>query len=310
MSTSTAKAQHPETQPIELRNTRGDRVSIMPFGGILSEWEVAVSSGEPVNIILGYLHSHSYLKDSAHHGAIAGRYSNRIAHSQFSIGDINYTLAANEGQHHLHGGPEGFSRRIWAVEEQEKDCLALSLFSPHGDQGYPGNLQVSVRYTLENDGALCLDWQAESDADTIVSLTSHGYFNLAGCGDILEHYLRIPASEYTPVDNELIPTGEICSVDGSILDLRKFTRLGDVLSSDAAEIQDGDGLDHNWAGGAPGDMQLRAELFSPNTNLLLSLNSTLPGLQLSTTLTAPISRLSPRLYCAPAKSCDTVFAIR
>jgi aldose 1-epimerase len=279
MPSSAAKAQHLETQPIELRNIRGDRVSIMPLGGILREWEIAVGSGEPVNIILGYLHARSYLKDTAFHGAIAGRYCNRIAQSQFSIGDNSYTLAANEGQHHLHGGPEGFNRRTWTVEEQGGNHLVLSLLSPHGDQGYPGNLKVTVRYTLDDEGALNIDWHAISDTDTVVSLTSHGYFNLAGSGDILDHHLRIPAAHYTPVDSELIPTGEIRSVEGTVLDLRQFTRLGDVLTSEDSEIQTCDGLDHNWAGGVPGEMQLRAELVSTRTKLLLAVSSTLPGLQ-------------------------------
>ena len=270
---------HLEPQSIELHNARGDRVRIMTLGGIIREWEIAVGSGEPINIILGYPHSRSYEKDSAYHGAIAGRYCNRIADSRFTIDDNSFTLAANEGQHHLHGGPDGFSRRIWTVNDQGDQHLVLSLFSAHGDQGYPGNLQVTVRYTLDDEGALDIDWQALSDADTVVSLTSHAYFNLAGCGDILEHHLRIPAAEYTPVDSALIPTGEIRSVESSALDLRQFTRLGDVLTSDAPEIQACDGLDHNWAGGALGEMQLRAELLSTRTRLLLAVSSTLPGLQ-------------------------------
>jgi aldose 1-epimerase len=279
MLMSSAEKPQPEAQSIDLRNTRGDRVSIMPLGGILREWEVAVGPGEPINIILGYLHSSSYLKDTAFHGAIAGRYCNRIANSQFSIGGKRFTLAANEGAHHLHGGPDGFNRRIWSVEEQGENYLELGLLSPHQDQGYPGNLKVTLRYTLDDEGALNIDWQAVSDADTVVSITSHGYFNLAGCGDILEHYLRIPATEYTPVNEDLIPTGEIRSVEGRALDLRQFTRLGDVLDSDDPEIQLADGLDHNWAAGAPGEMQLRAELVSKRTGLLLAVSSTLPGLQ-------------------------------
>lgn len=274
-----AESEHQELLTIDLRNSRGDKVSIMTLGGIIREWEVATGSDEPVNIILGYLHGRSYLKDTAYHGAIAGRYCNRIANSRFSIDDKSFSLSANEGKHHLHGGPNGFSRRSWNVEEQSEQHLVLSLLSPDGDQGYPGNLQVTVRYTLDNEGTLDIDWQASSDADTVVSLTSHGYFNLAGCGDTLEHHLRIPASHYTPVDDELIPSGELRNVTGTALDLQCFTRVGDILTSDDSEIQACDGLDHNWAGGAPGEMRLRAELVSAKTNLLLSVSSTLPGLQ-------------------------------
>ena len=274
---------HPELEPVELRNSRGDRISVLPLGGILREWEIAVDSREPLNIILGYLHAHSYLKDSAYHGAIAGRYCNRIANSQFSIDEKTFRLSPNEGPHHLHGGPEGFNRRVWTVREQtapeQENQLTLSLLSPQGDQGYPGNLEVTVKYTLDDEGALSIDWEASSDADTIVGLTCHGYFNLAGCGDILDHYLHIPANDYTPVDDELIPTGDICSVANTALDLRQFARIGDVLAKDDPEIQACDGLDHNWAGGATGEMKLRAELYSPHSNLLLAVSSTLPGLQ-------------------------------
>ena len=279
MSAPATEAESSKIQAIDLTNPRGDRVSIMSLGGILQSWEVATGSDGPINIVLGYHHPHSYLKDTAYHGAIAGRYCNRIARSRFSIGETSYTLVANEGTHHLHGGPNGFNQRIWNIEEQGRQQLKLSLCSEDGYQGYPGNLQVSVSYKLEDDGALAVDWEATTDADTVVSLTSHSYFNLAGCGDILEHYLRIPAGEYTPVDGDLIPTGEICSVAGSALDLRKFSRLEDVLASANPEIQACGGLDHNWAGGSAGEMLLRAELFSPHTGLLLSVNSTLPGLQ-------------------------------
>lgn len=254
-------------------------MSIMTLGGIIREWEVAASSGEAVNIILGYPHAHSYLKDTAYHGAITGRYCNRIANSQFFIDDKSVTLIANEGKQHLHGGPDGFNRRHWNVEEQSEQRVVLSLFSPDGDQGYPGNLQVTVHYELDNTGSLNIDWQAESDADTVISLTSHGYFNLAGSGDTLEHYLRILAPHYTPVNSDLIPSGEIRSVAGTALDLQCFTRLGDILASHDPEIQTCDGLDHNWAGGAPGELRLRAELLSAKTNLLLRVCSTLPGLQ-------------------------------
>ena len=279
MLTSTANSERDTPVLIELRNARGDSAVIMSLGGIIHEWNIATEQHGILNIVLGYPHTHSYLKDPAFHGAIAGRYCNRIAGSSFTLDGQTYTLASNEGTNQLHGGPDGFSRRTWNVVEQSDQRLHLSLFSPDGDQGYPGNLDISLIYILDDDGALSLDWQASADTNTVVSLTSHAYFNLAVSDDILDHWLRIPADEYTPVNSEMIPTGEIRSVSGSALDLREFTRLRDVLHSEAPELRDCDGLDHNWAFGPCTELQLRAELLCPATNLLLTTSSTLPGLQ-------------------------------
>jgi aldose 1-epimerase len=168
--------------------------------------------------VLGYAEAESYQLDSAFHGAIARRYCNRIANSQFALQGHTHTLASNEGPHHLHGGPEGFSRRVWQVGPQTDQTLQLNLRSPSGDQGYPGELDVTLNYTLDDDGALCIDWVASASADTVVSITSHAYYNLAGSGDILNHWLRIPAAHYTPVDHELIPTGEIRNHAGICLE--------------------------------------------------------------------------------------------
>lgn len=263
---------------IELRNIRGDRVNVMTLGGRICDWVIGAGLGEPFNIVLGYPDERDYLDDPSYLGAIAGRYCNRIANSRFVIDDANIALCANDGLHHLHGGPEGFSRRVWTIKDRSEQHVQLGLLSAHGDQGYPGNLDVSVNYTLDNEGDLHIAWQAHADADTVVSLTSHAYFNLGG-DDILDHHLQIAAPHYTPVDADLIPTGEIRDVSGTVLDLREFARLGDIVSSEAPEVRTTQGLDHNWAGGAPGEMKLRARLFCPATQLLLSVSSTLPGLQ-------------------------------
>lgn len=264
---------------VELRNSRGDSVEVMTFGAILRSWHLQTQAGEAINILLGYPHRQSYQFDRAYHGAIVGRYCNRIANGRFTLNGQAYKLTRNEGEHHLHGGEHGFSRRTWTVEERDCSTLVLGLFSADGEEGYPGNLSVTLRYALDADGALNIDWEAQTDADTVISLSSHGYFNLAGAGDIREHYLRIPADNYTPVDANLLPTGEIRSVAGTPFDLREFTRLGDIVTSDTPEISACDGLDHNFAMGEAGKMRTRAELFYPGNGLLLTASSTLPGLQ-------------------------------
>lgn len=279
MLTSRASSETDTPELIELCNARGDSAVIMSFGGIIREFNIATEQHGLLNIVLGYPHTQSYLKDRAFHGAIAGRYCNRIAGSSFDLDGQTYTLPSNEGSHQLHGGPDGFNRRMWNVVEHSDQRLHLSLFSADGDQGYPGNLHISLIYILDDNGTLSIDWQASADANTVVSLTSHAYYNLAASGDVMSHWLRIPADAYTPVNEDMIPTGEIRSVSGSALDMREFTQLKDVLHSADPELKACDGLDHNWAFGPAQDLQLRAELLCPDTNLLLTTHSSLPGLQ-------------------------------
>jgi aldose 1-epimerase len=271
--------QQEDVYAVELTNARGMSAHILTLGAIINELNFQTSSHGLINAVLGYFHWRSYLKDTAWHGAIVGRYCNRIANSQFSIGDENYQLTSNEGDHQLHGGPQGFHRKVWQIEDHDSHSVTLSLHSPDGDQGYPGNLDILLRYALDDDGSLSINWQAESDRDTVASLTNHAYFNLAGHGDIREHYLRIAASHYTPLDSSLIPTGEVLPVAGSCLDLQQFKPLTSVLDSGAPLIEPSGGLDHNWARGEVDGIQLCAELFCPETRLLLQASSTLPGLQ-------------------------------
>ncbi|MEH6581345.1 MAG: aldose epimerase family protein [Halioglobus sp.] len=265
-----------DVQVIDLSNARGDSLRLLTLGATIKEWNINTRGHGLINTVLGYPHEQSYLMDTAYHGAIAGRYCNRIANSRFTLGTEQYQLLSNEGPHHLHGGPQGFYNRLWHIEERDRQSLTLSLHSADGDQGYPGNLDVRLRYTLNDDGALDIEWQAQSDRDTVVSLTNHAYFNLAGCGDIRDQYLRIAASHYTPVTKDLIPTGEIRPVAGTVLDLRNFTLLDQLLNSDDSEITAHGGLDHNWAIDSGG---VCAELLCPRTQLLLQASSTLPGLQ-------------------------------
>lgn len=268
-----------EIQAVELRNNRGDSAVILTLGAILAELNIRTAQQGVINTVLGYDHPQSYLKDHAYHGVTAGRYCNRIAHSRFNLNSHTYTLANNEGAHHLHGGPAGFGRRMWEIRQQDQASVTLGLISEDGDQGYPGKLDVSLRYTLSDPGCLDISWEARSDQDTVVSLTNHSYFNLAGCGDIRNHQLRIVAAEFTPTGADMIPTGAIQAVAGSVLDLQDFTELGAILASSDPEVAERGGLDHNWARGQAGSMLVSAELLCPASGLLLQVSSTLPGLQ-------------------------------
>ena len=264
---------------VTLYNEPGDSAVILTLGGILCELNIMTTDRKPINIVLGFSQLARYRDDSEYHGAIVGRYANRIAHSRFSIDNTVYTLEPNEGNHLLHGGSEGFHRRIWTIKEQTHNSCTLQLRSADRDQGFPGNLQVLLRYTLNNNRALDINWQATTDKDTPVGLSSHGYFNLAGQGDIYDHFLRIPIAHYTPVNDECIPTGEISKVQDTCMDLRNFSSLRAVLSCNDRMLAPFDGLDHNWARGSSGEMLLSAELLCPATNLLLQVRSTLPGIQ-------------------------------
>jgi aldose 1-epimerase len=271
--------ENDEIVSVELVNASGASVRVLNLGARIAELNIPSREQGIINTVLGYPHLRSYHKDSAFHGAITGRFSNRIARGQFSLGDESFQLPRNDGEHHLHGGPLGFSQRFWHIEECEPHSVVLSLHSAEGDQGYPGAMEVLLRYTLDDDNCLEIDWQALSDRDTLASLSSHAYFNLAGCGDIRLHQLRIAANHYTPVDAELIPTGEILSVDSSPFDLRSFTPLSGILDSHEPAIESTGGLDCNWARGKEDELALSAELYCPETALLLQVHSTLPGLQ-------------------------------
>lgn len=279
MSLSRRQPDPQEIEIIELTNVRGDSLQVLTLGAIIKEWNINTKKHGLINIVLGYLHEQSYLKDIAYHGAIIGRYCNIIANSRFSIGSQEFQLASNKHAHHRHGGPQGFNSRIWQIKECDKRSVTLYLQSLDGDQGYPGNLDVWLQYTLDDEGALNIEWKAQTDHDTIVSLTNHSYFNLSGCGDIRDHYLRIAASHYTPTTSDLIPTGEIRAVKGSALDLRTFTNIDQLINSGDPEIVRDGGVDHNWVSDSNDEMTLCAELFCPGTQLLLQTSSTLPGIQ-------------------------------
>jgi aldose 1-epimerase len=228
------------TEPslITLRNANGVAVTLTDLGARIVRWLAPDRTGKFANIVLGFDTAAEYRNDTAYMGCTVGRFANRIGNSRFVLGGVEYRLSANEGAHHLHGGIEGFDKRVWQYV-QNGNSVQFRLESPDGDQGYPGNLRASAAYSLDDDDRLVITYEAETDTPTIVNFTNHAYFNLSGdqSRTVLDHTLRLNASRYTPVDDELIPTGEIADVQGTQLDFRSARLIGDGF---------GDGFDHNF----------------------------------------------------------------
>jgi aldose 1-epimerase len=230
-----------------LANDSGMSVRILTLGGIVQSVLLPDRLGTPCDVALGFLHLTGYLDDPAYHGALVGRYANRIAGGRFALDGITYELTRNDGRNTLHGGTRGLSAAIWSVENVDGSALVLSHLSPDGDQGFPGNLSVRATYALSAEDTLQLTFEASSDAPTVLNLSNHTYWNLSGEETILDHSLQVDASTFTPVDEQFVPTGEIRSVDGTSFDFRKPGRIRDTLlqSADPLFALAG-GIDHNF----------------------------------------------------------------
>lgn len=234
----------PDGAPVHaftLRDPSGLTATVIQYGARLTALEVPVAAGAR-NVALGFESLPPYLADGAHLGAVAGRYANRIAGGRFTLDGREYALSVNNGPNTLHGGEVGFAHVVWAAEP-DGDGLLLTNVSPDGDQGFPGRLATRVRYRLQS-GALVIDYEARTDAPTVLNLTHHAYFNLAGAGTILDHEISIAADRYLPVRDDLIPTGEVRPVAGTPFDLRHMTRIGDRISQDDPQLKLGGGFDH------------------------------------------------------------------
>lgn len=263
----------------ELQNSKGAKVKVINLGARLTALIIPTKVHGDINTILNYSHAQQYYLDPMFHGAIAGPVCNRIANGEFTLNNKQYKLKSNEGSNVLHSGSTGLHQQFWNVLEYSENAITLQVEQTHCTDGFPGNVIFTLEYTLQNNNTLSINWSATSDQDTPANLTSHSYFNLAGFGDIKSHFLRITADNYTPHNDQQIPTGEISSVDNTIFDLRNFTALSDVLNSGDPEILRWDGLDHNWAYNNDKHLKLQAELYSEETQLLLQVESTLPGMQ-------------------------------
>ena len=257
------------------------KARVMTYGARLVSLEVPDRSGKIADIVLGYESLAGYTADpKSYFGSIVGRYGNRIAHASFSLDGKRYQLPANDGTNTLHGGIKGFDKLVWQGHEIPNG-VELTLVSKDGDQGFPGTLTARVRYTLEAH-ALKIEYFATTDKDTVLNLTNHSYFNLAGegQGDILNHRMMIPADRFTPVDSSLIPTGELAPVAGTPLDFHQPTAIGARINDNYEQMRLAGGYDHNYVlNGKAGVLQEAARVLEPTSGRVLTVETTQPGLQ-------------------------------
>ena len=279
----------PDGKPVDvytLVNARGIRTRILTYGGIIQTLETPDRGGKMDDVVLGFNDLQGYVKSSPYFGAIVGRYGNRIARGRFALDGRTYTLATNNGPNHLHGGIKGFDKVVWGAESFRSDTavgLVLTHTSPDGDEGYPGTLRSKVTYTLTNRDELAIDSEATTDKPTIVNLTNHTYWNLAGDGtrDVLGHVMMIESSQIVPVDSTLIPTGQLLPVAGTPFDFRTPTPVGASIDDPHIQIRFGGGYDHTFvldrAGGTALSHAVRVT--EPTTGRALDIFTTEPGVQ-------------------------------
>jgi aldose 1-epimerase len=268
-----------------LRNKSGMEARITNYGGIVVSVLTKDRNGKAADIVLGFDSLSSYIKDTPYFGALVGRYGNRIGKGTFQLGGVKYTLAINNGANHLHGGLKGFDKVVWSVDEKASipgESLALTYLSKDGEEGYPGNLSVRVVYTVTNNNELKIDYSASTDKATVLNLTHHSYFNLAGAGTgpILDHELFIDAARFTPVDSGLIPTGELRNVTGTPMDFTTPTAIGARINDSYEQLQKGGGYDHNWVLNKPaGLLGLAAQAYEKTSGRMMEVLTTEPGMQ-------------------------------
>ncbi len=274
-----------EAHIFTLKNTKGISVDITDFGGIIVSILAPDKNGKFEDVALGYRNFEKYIDNDGYIGALIGRHANRIENAQFELNGRTYELAKNDGNNHLHGGNIGFHNVIWKAEiasEAGISKLVLTHFSPDGQENYPGNLNVKVEYSLTEDNELKIDYTAVSDGDTVVNLTNHAYFNLAGhaSGDILNHEIYINADKFTPINEECIPTGEIRSVKGTPMDFTRLRSFAADITSDDVQVVNGKGYDHNWVLNTNGNIaEAAVELYHPESGRTMQVFTTKPGVQ-------------------------------
>ena len=252
--------------------------SVTAFGARLTSVKAPDRDGVLGEVVLGHDALAGYLEDrKTFMGAIVGRFGNRLAHGRFSIDGEEFQVPLNDGENALHGGPEGFDRKVWVAEETS-DTVSFTLVSPDGEMGFPGTLTLAVKYSLSG-GALRLDYSATTDKATVVNVTNHAYFNLAGSDTILGHELLIPTERFTPVGESLIPTGELAPVAGTAFDFTRGTVIGERIDADDVQLKRARGYDHNWAFGDKGTLKLTARLTDKSSGRVMTVETTEPGMQ-------------------------------
>lgn len=270
-----------------LANSKGVTVDITNFGGVIININVPDRNGKFADVNLGFDKVEGYYAKGPHFGALIGRHANRIENGEFELNGVKYTLAKNNGNNHLHGGLVGFDVVTWdseIIKDSDLDVLKLTYFSKDMEEGYPGNLNVTVLYTLTEENELKIEYKAVSDKDTVINLTNHAYFNLAGhnSGSVLEHELYVNADKYTVNNDECLPTGEIKDVAGTPFDFRAIKSVGRDLS-DEDKPHYVNGYDHNFVLNTKGDLnKLAAMLYEPNSGRAMEVYTTKPGVQIYT----------------------------
>ncbi|MCR8667353.1 galactose mutarotase [Aestuariibaculum sp. M13] len=271
-----------------LKNEKGMEVSIITFGGIITHWTAPDKNGKYEDVVLGYETLAPYETNPTFFGALIGRYGNRIAKGKFSLNGEEYTLATNDGPNHLHGGKKGFDKVVWTASETQTDStasLVLTYLSKDMEEGYPGNLDTKVVYTLNNNNELEVAYEATTDKPTIVNLTQHSYFNLTGneSQTILGHELMIDADQLVPVDETLIPTGELTDVTGTPFDFRAAKPIGQDINAEDTQLKRGLGYDHCWVlNNQDEGMRLAASAYYKTSGRVLEVYTDEPGIQLYT----------------------------
>ncbi len=272
----------------EMTNSNGMIVSITNYGGIITSIKVEDKIGELSEVALGYSEIEKYLKNPNYFGAIIGRHANRIANGNFKLNEVDYSLAQNNNYNHLHGGIVGFDKVLWEADTFTKENsaeLVLTYLSKDGEEGYPGNLNVEVRYTLTNDNEINIDYKATTDKLTICNLTNHTYFNLLDGGEssVLNHKLKLNADYFTPITKFSIPIGEIRNVEDTPFDFRKSIEIGKNIENDDEQLKNASGYDHNYIiNGEFGTLRKAAEVYEEKSGRILEVLTTEPGVQLYT----------------------------
>ncbi len=277
-----------------LKNKNGMEVKITNFGGIITSIIVPDKNGKMADVVLGFDNIEQYLEPHPYFGAIIGRYGNRIAKGKFKLDNLptgqagnEYTLVKNNGENHLHGGTKGFDKKIWKAQEirtSSKIGVKMSYTSLDMEEGYPGNLIVTVQYYLNNKNHLVIAYEASSDKKTICNLTNHSYFNLAGEGNgtILNHELTVNADKFTPTDEGMIPTGDLQSVEATPFDFKNATPIGQRIENDHQQLKNGNGYDHNFVLNERKNIDSAASLFDPESGRFMEVFTTEPGVQIYT----------------------------
>ncbi|WP_298647556.1 aldose epimerase family protein [uncultured Proteiniphilum sp.] len=269
-----------------LKNTNGIEVTVTNYGGRIVSVMVPDRDGKLQDVVLGFDNIEDYVNINNNFGATIGRYGNRIAHGKITVDGVEYQLPQNNFGHTLHGGPEGFDRKVFDAVQPNDQSVVLTYLSKDGEAGFPGNLSVKVTMTLTDDNAIDLQYEAETDKETVVNLTNHSYFNLSGDANntILNDLLTINADQYTPVDDTFMTTGKIEKVEGTPMDFRTPTAVGARIDQyDFDQLKNGDGYDHNWVLNTNGDIsQVAATVYSPATGIQLEVYTIEPGVQVYT----------------------------